>query len=101
MNKKTDEKINSNDVIQAVQVAFEFDQALATKIKILAAENGLSPSDQMRQLLGLSYGKPVRPRLTIRLSDEDYDQLSQKYKCDKADKITIRQYIIQDIKKHV
>ena len=80
MTKKIPDKWNKKDqVVKAMQVAFEMERDIARAIRERAARNGLTPSDQMRKILGLSYSPPKRPRLTISLSVEDYAALGKKY----------------------
>lgn len=75
---------------KATQIAFELEQNIALNIRTLAAQEGLTPSDQIRKLIGLSYSPPKRPRLTISLTAEDYEILGKKYKIDSVNTIEIK-----------
>lgn len=87
----------SEKSLRAVQLAFEFSKAVADTLRAHASQQGLSPSDQIRAIIGLSTKKPQRPRLTVSLSEEDYAQLSQRYGIPVEDKSAIREAIAQDI----
>ncbi|MDX8384036.1 MAG: hypothetical protein R8M45_08140 [Ghiorsea sp.] len=82
---------------KATQVAFEFEQATARHIHSLAAQAGLTPSSQMRKMLGLAYSPPKRPRLTLSLSKEDYVSLGEKYAIDASQTLEIRKKMMQEL----
>ena len=77
--------------IKAVQVAFNISSEAQKNLKLMAVLNDLSPSDQMRHILGLPCKKPIRPRLTISLSVEDYELLARQYDLDVMDKLAIKE----------
>lgn len=83
--------------VKSVQIAFELEQNIAQKIQIMAAQDGLTPSSQIRKLIGLDYAPPKRPRLTLSLSAQDYDILAEKYHIQADDKIAIKRYILNDL----
>jgi len=65
--------------IKAVQVAFDISAEAQKVIKQEALTNNLNPPDQIRKPLGLSYNnKPVRPRLTVTLNDEECEELAAR-----------------------
>ena len=68
--KKLPEKWQrSEKVVKAVQVAFDMDSKLQYSIRRSALVKGISPSEQIRHLLGLTANKkPKRPRLTVSLN---------------------------------
>ncbi len=65
--------------IDAIQVAFELRPGIPDFIRVSAAQNGLSPSAQIRHIIGLPYQKAQRPRLTVSLSNDDYLVLGKRY----------------------
>ncbi len=66
--------------VKAVQVACDMDERVQKEIRKAAVEANLSPSDQIRMILGLPVNKkPKRPRLTVSLSPDDYLLLGEKY----------------------
>ena len=87
----------SDESIRAVQVIFELEQVQSKSLRIKAIEQDLSPSDYIRDIVGLPRKKPVRPRLSISLSAEDYKILAQRYRLDVEDKVKIRQRIKEEL----
>jgi len=96
--KSTDKWKQPSKAAKATQVAFEFEQATARHIHGLAAEAGLTPSSQIRKMLGLTYSPPKRPRLTVSLSAEDYVILAEKYHMDAKNTLDIRRAIMSTLK---
>ncbi|MDQ6976356.1 MAG: hypothetical protein Q9M22_07320 [Mariprofundaceae bacterium] len=84
-------------VAKATQVAFELEKRVAKNIQRLAIEAGLTPSSQIRKLIGLPYAPPKRPRLTVSLSLDDYQLLGEKYQLSPAETLEIRRKIMQDL----
>jgi len=96
MTKKLPEKWNKNQkALKAIQVAFELEQDIAKNIRVRAAKNGLTPSDQIRKILGLTYSPPKRPRLTVSLSQDDYKELGKKFGIDPGNTIDIKRKIVE------
>lgn len=87
----------SNQSIRAVQLAFEFSKTVADTLRNHAHSQGLSPSDQIREIIGLETKKPKRPRLTVSLTPEDYQLLAQRYKVSPDDKSAIRKAIADEL----
>lgn len=98
VNKKIPKSwARSNKSIKAVQVIFELEQAVSRTLRIKAIEQDLSPSDYIRDIVGLPRKKPVRPRLSISLSEDDYEILAKKYKLQPDEKDKIRAFIKQEL----
>jgi len=90
IKKKISKKWTGSDKsIKAIQVVFELESEQSKSIRIDAIKKDLSPSDYIRQIVGLPGKKPIRPRLSVSLSDEDYAILGKRYniKPDKKDEI--------------
>jgi len=87
----------SDKNIRAMQLAFEFNQDVSQTIRNAANAKGISPSDQIRTVIGLEPKKPKRPRLTVSLSEQDYVQLSTRYGLAPEDKESIRKAIAQEL----
>jgi len=87
----------SDKNIRAVQVIFELEQAYSKLLRINAIQQDLSPSDYIRDIIGLPRKKPVRPRLSISLSSEDYKILAKRYTLSADQKAEIREQIKQDL----
>ena len=96
-NKIPDAWKQSNKSIRAVQVIFELEQAVSKALRIKAIEQDMSPSDYIREVVGLPRKKPVRPRLSISLNEEDYKILAQRYNLSPEDKTAIRARIKQEL----
>lgn len=88
---------NEKKAIKATQVAFDISTEAQKRLKLMAIHNDLSPSDQMRQILGLPSKKPIRPRLTISLSGEDYEILASHYGLNAEDKLAIKEKAADEI----
>lgn len=83
----------SDKSIRAVQVIFELGLEQSKILRINAIKQDLSPSDYIREIVGLPRKKPIRPRLSISLSREDYKILAQRYQLTPDKKEQIREEI--------
>ncbi|OUD15463.1 hypothetical protein [Thioflexithrix psekupsensis] len=90
----------SDRSIRAVQLAFEFNRAIADVIREEANRHGVSSSTQIRAIIGLPSKKPKRPRLTVTLSEEDYHILAERYQLPVEDRNAIREAIAQELITH-
>jgi len=91
---------HSNKSIRAVQLVFELNKSISDTIRYQANKNGLSPSDQIRTVIGLKTKPPKRPRLTVSLSEEEYAILAQRYNVSIENKVAIRQAIADELVAH-
>lgn len=103
MTKKMPEKWQSSlKAIKAVQVAFDMDEKIQLSIRKQALEAGLSPSDQIRDILGLTINKrPKRPRLTVSLAPDDYQVLAEKYNLKAEQQLEIKRKLMDELIEHV
>ncbi|RSZ60876.1 hypothetical protein HF313_17705 [Massilia atriviolacea] len=70
----------SDAALRSLQVAFDVEKQVIDAVRYAAFRNQCSPSDQIRHILGLPCTtKPVRPRLTVSLSDADYALLGERF----------------------
>jgi hypothetical protein len=90
----------STKSIRAVQVIFELEQEESRALRIKAIEKNLSPSDYIREVIGLPRKKPIRPRLSISLSEDDYLILADRYNLNANEKDKIRSRIKQELVKN-
>ena len=82
----------SDAALRAVQVAFDVEKQVIDAVRLAAFRNQLSQSDQIRTILGLPCTtKPVRPRLTVTLSDADYAILAERFGVAADDKRKIKE----------
>ena len=103
MARKIPEKWQSSvKAIKAVQVAFDMDEKIQLSIRKQALDAGLSPSDQIRDILGLPINKrPKRPRLTVSLAPSDYQILAEKYQLPAEDQLGIKKRLMDDLVTHI
>ena len=88
--------------MKAVQVAFDMDEKIQLSIRQQALEAGLSPSDQIRDILGLPINKrPKRPRLTVSLAPSDYEVLAEKYNLNADQQLEIKKKLMDDLINYV
>ncbi len=103
MARKLPEKWQSSvKAVKAVQVAFDMDEKIQLSIRKQALEAGISPSEQIRDILGLPTNKrPKRPRLTVSLSPDDYELLAQKYDLSAEQQLEIKKKLMDDLVHYV
>ena len=88
--------------IKAVQIAFDVGHDVNRQIRLEAVERGINPPDRVRQILGLPVNsKPIRPRLSISLSDDDFVALAQEFGVSVDDKLKIRQLAAEKLISHL
>ncbi|MFT6193805.1 MAG: hypothetical protein ACJASU_000704 [Cognaticolwellia sp.] len=99
MSRKIPEKWQSSvKAVKAVQVAFDMDEKIQLAIRKQALEAGISPSEKIRDILGLPINKrPKRPRLTVSLSAEDYALLAEKYALSSEQQLEIKKKLMDDL----
>lgn len=89
---------SSQKAMKAVQVAFDMDEKIQYTIRKAALDNNLSPSEQIRDILGLTINKrPKRPRLTVSFNQQDYIELADKYGLDPEQQLEIKKLVIDDL----
>lgn len=103
MSRKVPEKWQSSvKAAKATQIAFDMDEKVQLEIRKEALEAGLSPSDKIRDILGLPTNKrPKRPRLTVSLSQDDYQVLAEKYQLNADQQLEIKKKLMDDLINHV
>lgn len=88
----------SDEALRAVQVAFDVEQAVLDAVRTAAFHSNLSTSDQIRLLLQLPVAtRPKRPRLTVSLNNQDYEQLAQRYGLLADDRLAIKERVTQEL----
>ena len=89
-------------VVRAVQLAFDVCDEVNHQIRLEALEEGFNPPDRVRQSLGLPVNsKPVRPRLSISLSEVDFELLAEKFSVSPTDRLRIRQLAAEKLIEHI
>ena len=90
--------LNNQKAAKATQVAFDIDEKFQYSIRKAALDRGVSPSDQIRTILGLSVSKrPKRPRLTVSFSGEDYILLAERYGLASDAQLEIKKRVLDDL----
>jgi hypothetical protein len=98
-NKIPERWKRSDKAVKAVQVAFDASEELSRKIRVAASRNGISASDQIRQIVGLPIAsRPKRPRLTVSLSEKDYELLAKRYKMKQVNKQEIKTKVMEELR---
>lgn len=88
--------------VKAVQVAFDLGHEVSYLIRTEALQRGINPPDRIREILGLPVSsKPIRPRLSISLSEDDFEQLAKVFQVDPEDKLKIRQIAAEKLLEHL
>ncbi|MFN3235773.1 MAG: hypothetical protein ACE37D_01820 [Pseudomonadales bacterium] len=87
---------------KAVQVAFDLGHEVSYLIRTEALQRGINPPDRIREILGLPVSsKPIRPRLSISLTEEDFAHLANEFGVDPSDKLKIRQIAAEKLLEHI
>ncbi len=87
---------------KAVQVAFDLGHDVSYQIRVEALQKGINPPDRIREILGLPVSnKPVRPRLSISLTELDFELLATAFGVDVSDKLRIRQIAAETLIEHL
>ena len=88
--------------VKAVQIAFDVGEEVQYLIRREALDLAINPPDRIRQILGLPVNsKPVRPRLSISLSPEDFILLAEQFGVDPEDRIAIRHIAAEKLIQHL
>lgn len=92
---------DSDKAIRATQVAFDVENEIIETVKKEACHEGIAPSDMIRRIVGLRVTvKPIRPRLTMSLKEEDYHELAMKYGLKPNERLAIKSRMIEEIRKY-
>ncbi|MFT5163664.1 MAG: hypothetical protein ACI9FJ_002261 [Alteromonadaceae bacterium] len=98
MANSTNKWEKQKTAIRATQLAFDLSTQVQKKIKKKAIDNDLTPSDMIRDILGLEVkSKKTRQRLTFYLNDAELAALAKRYDIDENDKITIKQKVAEEL----
>jgi len=90
----------SDKQIKKMQLAFEFGHDIEKGLKSEAIANGLSPTAQLRQILSLPSGIPIKPRLSVTLSHDDLEILADRYHIDPSDRAFMRLNINREVEQY-
>ena len=97
-NKWSEERKN----IKAVQIAFDLGEKIQYHIRKEALDMSINPTDRIRQILNLEVSpRSVRPRLSISLSESDFQILAKKYKLAEDDRVGIKKKAAEELISYV
>ncbi|WP_018690803.1 hypothetical protein [Algicola sagamiensis] len=98
MVTKTEKWEKQEKAIRATQLAFDLSANVQKTIKKVAIDEDLTPSDMIRQILGLEVkSKKTRQRLSFYLNDDELAELAQKFEIEKEDKRAIKQRVAEKL----
>ena len=84
--------------LRAVQVAFDVSESVMEVVRRTAFASNLSQPDVVRTILGLPISRRAkRPRLTVSLSQEDYQTLGQRYGLDPKNALAIKERVLAEL----
>lgn len=84
--------------LRAVQVAFDVSESVMEAVRRTAFEANLSQPDVVRSILGLPISRRAkRPRLTVSLSEQDYQTLGERYQLDPTDALAIKERVLGEL----
>ncbi|ARU54278.1 MAG: hypothetical protein MI864_10115 [Pseudomonadales bacterium] len=102
MIKKVERWEKEKTAAKATQVAFSVSEDVQIAVREEALHHHLTPSDQIRRILGLPYsGKPVRPRLTVSLHEDDFALLAEQFDLPPSDHLAIKKKAAEAIIEYV
>ncbi len=85
--------------MRATQVAFDANECMDNCIRKTAYERGMSASDVIREIIGLNVNKAIkRKRLTVSLSEDDYELLAKKYALKRVNKSLVKQLVYEELR---
>ncbi|MGP4844561.1 hypothetical protein ACTXGQ_10555 [Marinobacter sp. 1Y8] len=86
--------------VQAVQMAFDLSSDIQRAFRVASVMQDLNTSDMVRKVLGLPYKrKRVRPRLTVTLHDDDFEELAKRYGLKPEERAEIRERVSEDLQR--
>ena len=86
-----------SEKIKSIQLAFDFDLAIDTAVRLAAARKHMPPSAIVRETLGLAVNAPSRSRISVSLSNDDLSQLAKRYNLESNDRAQIKSCIDKEI----
>ena len=97
MSKKWQAEQN---VLKKMQLHFTFNATTFRQVKVQAAKENMNTSDVVRQIIGLSFEKNVRPRIGLSFSQKELQILAERYKLPKNDLKSIKIKVVEEVGNH-
>lgn len=89
-----------HDQLKKIQLLFSFADKVDKSIRKDAIEDNTTPSNVLRNLIGLKTGKAIRPRLGVSFSEDDFVFLAKKYSIDVNDRKLLIQRVTNEVLDH-
>ncbi|PCH61852.1 MAG: hypothetical protein COC19_03940 [SAR86 cluster bacterium] len=86
-----------HEQLKKVQLLFSFADTIDKAIREEAVVSNTTPSNVLRNLIGLETGKAIRPRLGVSFSEEDFKFLAGKYNIDINDRKLLTQKVTSEV----
>ena len=83
--------------LKKVQVNFSFKPSVDRALRHEAIDRELTPSNLLREKLGLDSTRTVRQRLGVSLDDDDFVLLGKRYGIDPSDRNAIKKRATVDV----
>ncbi len=87
-------------VLKKLQLHFTFNATTFRQLKHQAAQQNMNTSDVVRQIIGLSYEKNVRPRIGLSFSLQELNLLAKRYELSVDDVKSIKTRVVEEVGKH-
>lgn len=88
------------DALNKIQLTFDLNESVDRQVRLDAVAKGDSPSNIIRQLLGLTSKPPIRSRVGISLNQDDILALSKRLKVDPDDNRALKRRLLAQIENH-
>ncbi len=84
------------------QVHFDFSNETLQALKIVAAQQNISPSDMIRKILGLeAISRPLRPRVGVSFSDEERAAITEGLGMEFSENVDFKQHCQRKINNYL
>ena len=85
---------------EKIQLLFSFADKVDKSIRKDAIKDNTTPSNVLRNLIGLETGKVIRPRLGVSFSEDDFVFLAKKYNIAVNDRKLLIQRVTNEVLDH-
>ena len=101
MSDAKDKWLRQEQAVRATQMAFDLSSEVQKSIKKQAIDQELTPSDMIRNILGLDVkSKKTRQRLSFNLNDDEIAQLASRFEVAVDDKRAVKQQVAELLIEH-
>jgi len=87
--------------LKKIQVHFELQQSLLHEVRVRSAKQDMNSSDYVRRVIGLSFAKIQRPRISLSFSQEDFEFLAKRYDVDVSNKQELKRRVQEELIEHL